>query len=355
MVKTISKIVEEAMPAVVSIVISKNLEKVKKEMTNEGPLSFLKIGNKKQIIPEEAIDAHGMVEIGGGSGFIIDESGIVITNKHVIADSEAEYTVITNDDQKFGADVLARDPINDVAVLRLRVTSETRGKVHRFPSLTLGDSSKIKLGEAAIAIGNSLGMFRNSVSAGIVSGLLRSIRAQIDPTIPAQEMRGLIQTDAAINPGNSGGPLLDDKGKVIGINAAVVFGAENVSFAIPINAVKRDLEDLKKYGRIKRPLLGLRYLSVDKKMQEKMNLPKEYGALVFKEDKNTAGVVLGSPADKAGIKEGDLILECDGKKIDKSYSIQDILEEKKAGDRVVFKVLREGREFEKKVELTERR
>ncbi len=242
-----------------------------------------------------------------------------------------------------------------MAVLRLRVTSETRGKVHRFPSLTLGDSSKIKLGEAAIAIGNSLGMFRNSVSAGIVSGLLRSIRAQIDPTIPAQEMRGLIQTDAAINPGNSGGPLLDDKGKVIGINAAVVFGAENVSFAIPINAVKRDLEDLKKYGRIKRPLLGLRYLSVDKKMQEKMDLPKEYGALVFKEDKNTAGVVLGSPADKAGIKEGDLILECDGKKIDKSYSIQDILEEKKAGDRVVFKVLREGREFEKKVELTERR
>jgi len=354
MAKKISKIVKEAMPAVVSIVISKNLEKVKKEIPKEGLLSFLKISGKG-IIPEEAIDAHGMVEVGGGSGFFVDESGIVVTNKHVISDPEAEYTVITNDDQKFGAEVLARDPINDVAILRLKVIAETKGKVRRFPFLKLGDSSKIELGEAAIAIGNSLGMFRNSVSAGIVSGLFRSIRAQIDPTIPMQEMRGLIQTDAAINPGNSGGPLLDENGKVVGINAAVVFGAENVSFAIPINAVKRDLEDLKKYGRIKRPLLGLRYLGVDKKIQEKMGLEEEYGALVFREDKNTAGVVLGSPADKAGIKEGDLIVECDGKKINKAYSIQDILEEKAAGDTITFKILRRGRELETKVTLTERR
>ena len=157
--------------------------------------------------------------------------------------------------------------MNDVAILKI--------KTDGLPSLELGDATKLQLGQSVIAIGNALGIFRNTVSVGIVSGLSRSITAQAEPDAPPQEMRGLIQTDAAINPGNSGGPLVDAKGLVVGVNAAIVSGAQSIGFAIPVNAARRDLADIKKYGRIRRPLLGLRYMMIDDDMKEKMNLPGE--------------------------------------------------------------------------------
>lgn len=342
----IAETVKKVMPAVVSIVIYKSLEKLEKEL----PLDLMPITpwNAPELrIPEEAIDEHGMVRIGGGSGFIVEPNGIIVTNKHVIADPEAEYTVVLNTGEKFESEILARDPINDVAILRI--------KAKNLPVVPLGDSAALELGETAIAIGNALGIFRNTVSAGIVSGLSRSIAAQPDPRSPVQEMRGLIQTDAAINAGNSGGPLVNLAGETVGINAAMVYGAQNIGFAIPINTVRRDLEDLKEYGRVRRPLLGLRYLIIDETMKHKMDLPVDHGALIINQGSHAPGVAPKSPAAQAGIKEKDIVLTYGGEKIGPDRTLQDCLENAAVGDTVSLTVLRDGKEFTAKVTLVERK
>ncbi|MDP3947616.1 MAG: trypsin-like peptidase domain-containing protein [bacterium] len=338
--------VKKVMPAVVSIVILKSLEKLEKEL----PLDLMPITpwNAPELsIPEEAVDEHGMVRIGGGSGFIVDPNGIIVTNKHVIADPEAAYAVILNTGEKYESEILARDPINDVAILRI--------KAKNLPVVPLGDSSALELGETTIAIGNALGIFRNTVSAGIVSGLSRSIAAQPDPQEPVQEMRGLIQTDAAINAGNSGGPLVNLAGEAIGINAAMVYGAQNIGFAIPINMVRRDLDDLKEYGRVRRPLLGLRYLIINETLKRKMDLPADHGAFIVAHGPHTPGVIPGSPADRAGIKEKDIIFAYGSEKIDLEHTLQDFLENASVGDLIPLTVLRDGKEFTAKVKLTERK
>ncbi len=341
-VKTIKKV----MPAVVSIVISKSLEDIEKEMPPEltmpGPM-----GEEPFQIPKDAVDSRGMVKIGGGSGFIVHENGIILTNKHVVADSNSEYTILLNDGRKFNGVVLARDPIEDIAILKI--------KADNLPVVTLGDSSKVELGEQILAIGNALGLFRNTVSSGIISGLSRSIRAAADPKAPMQELRGLIQTDAAINPGNSGGPLVNMDGEAIGINAAIVYGAQNLSFALPINAAKRDLEDLKSFGRIRRPLLGLRYVVVDENLKDKMKLTVDHGMLVLGHGHQNEGVVPGSPAHKAGIKEKDVIFECNGEKLTEEKTIQDFLEDMSVGDKMNLRLMRGEKEMEAEVVLSERK
>ncbi|TSC89872.1 MAG: hypothetical protein G01um10143_362 [Parcubacteria group bacterium Gr01-1014_3] len=338
--------IKKVMPAVVSIIISKSLDDLEKEVPKE-LLPFLPYGGLRSQIPAEEIDARGMVKVGGGSGFIVEKTGTILTNKHVIVDPHAEYAVIMNDGKKFNAKVLARDPIDDVAILDM--------PGQNLPTISLGNSDDVELGETAIAVGNALGLFRNSVSAGIISGLGRSIRAASEPNAPQQELRGLLQTDAAINPGNSGGPLVNLNGEAIGINSAIVFGAQNLGFAIPINFAKRDLADLKKFGRIKRPLLGLRYVSVDENLKDKMKLPANHGALVIGQIPQTEAIVPGSPAHKAGIKEKDLVVECDGEMITSEHTIQDILEEKEVGDTLIMKVLRGKKALNVKVVLTERK
>jgi len=340
--------IKHVMPAVVSIAIAKHLEDLEKEIPKE-LYPFLPGGpSKPQLkIPENLIDKRGMVQVGGGSGFIVEENGLILTNKHVIADPKAEYTVITNDGRKFPTQILSRDPINDVAITRIEAKN--------LLVVKLGDATKLELGESVIAIGNALGIFKNTVSLGIVSGLSRVISAQADPTAPPQEMRGLIQTDAAINPGNSGGPLVDLNGLAVGINAAVVFGAENIGFAIPINAARRDLNDIKKYGRIRRPLLGVRYMMIDDNLKEKMSLPVNYGALVVREGPHDHAVVPESPADKAGIKEKDIILEMNAKKLDREHPIQDFLEDMIVGEKVEFLVLRGQKQFRVTAALAERK
>ncbi|MDP3052412.1 MAG: trypsin-like peptidase domain-containing protein [bacterium] len=331
--------IKKVMPAVVSIVISKNLEKLEQELTKEFPLF-----NSKTDIPEENIDSRGMVKIGGGSGFIVDEKGIVITNRHVVADADAEYMVVTSDNKKLKAEILARDPLNDVAILQITDSGK------KFPTVKLGDSNEIELGQTVMAIGNALGLFKNTVSSGIVSGLSRSIAAQADVN-SIQELRGLIQTDAAINPGNSGGPLVDIFGQTIGINVAVVFDAENIGFAIPINAAKRALEDLKKYGRIRRPFLGIRYLSIDQNLKEKLKLSVDYGALIAHEEH---AIIPNSPADLAGIKEKDILLEINGEKITTDKPIQDFLENMAVNETIKLKVLRDEKEIDIKMTLAEK-
>ncbi|HUC31537.1 MAG TPA: trypsin-like peptidase domain-containing protein, partial [Candidatus Paceibacterota bacterium] len=216
--KRVIKVIKKVMPSVVSIAIAEKFEDLQKQF----PKGF------NPTIPDGTVDDRGMVQTGGGSGFIVAENGLILTNKHVVSEKKAEYTVILSDGRTFPATILSRDPINDVAILKIAAEG--------LPCVRLGDATKLQLGQSLIAIGNALGIFRNTVSVGIVSGLSRSITAQADPDAPAQEMRGLIQTDAAINPGNSGGPIVDSDGFVVGVNAAIVSGAQNIGFAIPVNA-----------------------------------------------------------------------------------------------------------------------
>jgi len=218
--------------------------------------------------------------------------------------------------------------------------------VNKFPVVELGDSSKLELGQTVIAIGTALGEFPNSVSVGVVSGLSRFISAKSLISGRVSKLRGLIQTDAAINPGNSGGPLIDLSGKAIGVNSALVFGAENIGFAIPINHLKEDLGEIKKYGRIRRPFLGVRYLLLNKELQKRNNLPVDYGALVISEElPGDKAVIPNSPADKAGIHEFDIILECQGKKITLQNPLEDILRNSETGQEIILKVLRDGKEI----------
>lgn len=341
----IIRTIKKVMPAVVTIVVSKKAERVEEEMERECPEHFKEHMN----IPEDKVDARGFVQVGGGSGFITDKSGVVLTNKHVINEPFAEYSVITNDGEKFHADILARDPIDDIAILKI-----APGKT-KLAEAKLGNSNKVKLGQTVLAFGNALGIFKSTVSSGIISGLSRAIEAKPEPEAPSQEMRGLIQTDAAINPGNSGGPLTDIMGNVIGINAAVIASAQNIGFAIPVRTAERDLADIKKYGKIKRPLLGVRYLTITKDVKEKLGLGTDYGALVTKENPLSVAVAPGGPADKAGIRERDIILSWNDKKITEDKTIQDYLENASVGDAVKLKILRGKMCLEKVISLTERK
>ncbi len=342
--KKVIKTVRRVMPAVVSIVLSKSLEALKREI----PATAKNKPTALQIPPEK-IDAHGMVQVGGGSGFIVDKNGIILTNRHVIAESGVSYTVFTNnEDESYEAEVLARDPLNDVAILKIKSDK-------KFPVVKLGDSEKVELGQTVLAIGNALGIFKNTVSMGIISGLSRSVQAKSDSRAPLQELRGLIQTDAAINPGNSGGPLVDIRGRTVGINAAVVVGAQNINFAIPIRAAEKDLHDLKKYGRIRRPLLGLRYLMLNHDLSKKMGLSSDYGAYITRQNSSETAVIPGSPADKAGIFEQDIVLEWNGQKISSDTTLQDFLDDCEVGDKVTLKILRAGKEREAEITLTERK
>ncbi|NCN52879.1 trypsin-like serine protease, partial [Candidatus Wolfebacteria bacterium] len=326
--------------------ISESLEDIEKELPpelfNTFPFSAPNLG-----IPDAKIDSRGMVEVGGGSGSIVDPNGIILTNKHVISDPHAEYAVLTNDGKKYKAEILARDPVDDIAILKI--------DAKKLPAIKLGNSHKINLGEEVIAIGNTLGVFKNTVSKGIISGLSRSITAKTEPDKPITELRGLIQVDAAINPGNSGGPLVNMNGEVIGVNTAIVSGAQNIGFAIPINTAKKDLKDVAEYGRVRRPLLGLRYVSIDDNMKEKMNLPINHGALLTGRGPHHEAIIAGTPADKAGLKIKDIIIECNGEKITKEKTIQDFLEECSVGDILKTKVLRGEKELEIKIELAERK
>ena len=343
----INRIIKKVIPSVVSIYISKTLEEVERELPAELAPMMPNHSSSEFKVPKDKIDAHGMVLVGGGSGFIVSQNGIILTNKHVVSDAEAEYTVITNDNKKYKAAIIARDPIDDVAILKIDAFKLTIAK--------LGNSSKVELGDDVLAIGNALGLFRNTVSKGIISGLSRSISAKPDPKEPVQELRGLIQTDASINQGNSGGPLINMNGEVIGINAAIVYGAENIGFALPINSARRDLEDIKKYGHVSRPLLGLRYLTIDENLQEKMKLPVSYGALVSSHGSHQQAIIPNTPAHLAGFKEKDIILECNGQRLTVEKTIQDFLENLNVGDVLQTKVLRGGKEMDIKATLAERK
>lgn len=342
--ENVIKIAEEASPAVVSIVVTKDMPKIEGfyQMPYQG---------KKLMVPKIKKGEKESVKIGGGSGFLVSDDGVILTNSHVVHDPKADYTVIMDHEEegrKHKVEVIARDPIHDIAICKMK------GK--NLPHLQLGNSADIKLGQFVVAVGNALGEFSNTVSLGIVSGLSRFIQAQPGgESRHAERLRGLIQTDAAINPGNSGGPLIDMEGNVIGINTAVVFGAQNIGFSIPINQAKKDIEDVREYGRVRLPFLGVRYLILDENAKKQNNLPVDHGALIMREQLGDTAVVPGSSADKAGLKEYDIILEVEGKKITAQTTIQDVIQDHEIGDKVQMKILRNNKEHKVQVKLEEKK
>jgi S1-C subfamily serine protease len=341
--------VKKILPAVVSIAIAKDPAAIKEEIFRN-PFTGLNIYPEELEAELKAAphDEKGRIRLGGGSGFFVSQNGIVLTNKHVIADPNASYSVVTSDGKNYEAAVLARDPINDIAILKIDVKN--------CPIVKLEETEKLDLGQTVIAIGNALGQFQNSVSTGIVAGLSRLISAVTDLSGKQERLRGLIQTDAAINPGNSGGPLVNLKGNAIGINSAIVFGAQNIGFAIPVKHAKKDLDEIEKFGRIRRPFIGLRYVLLNDSLQEKFNLPLNHGALVINEGlPGDTAIIKGSPADKAGIQEFDIITHCDGKQINQNETLEDIISERKIGDKLKLAVSRKGDVIEKEITLKELR
>jgi serine protease Do len=340
--------VKKTNPAVVSIVITKEVPKYEVVPNqNQNPFGNLFPGfNFNLNSPQYKQNGTEEKEVGAGSGFFVTDDGLIVTNKHVVSDSKAVYTVLTNDGKKHTAKIVALDPVLDIALIKIEKDSITSS----YPYLSLGNSDALEVGQSVIAIGNALGEFSNTVSVGIVSGLSRSITAG-DHSGGSELLDSVIQTDAAINPGNSGGPLLDLSGHVIGVNVAVAEGSQSVGFALPINSVRGAIESVKTTGKIVRPFLGVRYLAIDADIKEKNNLSVDYGVLVKQgATASDLAVIPGSPADKAGIVENDIILEVDGKKLDNKTSLASIIRTKNVGDVVNLKILHRG--DEKTVQVT---
>lgn len=316
--------VQNVSPSVVSIILTKD-EPVFEQTFRDPFEDFFGPpgGGSPFRVPELQQKGTKKREIGGGSGFFVSADGLIVTNKHVVLREDVEYTVFTKDGESYPAKVLARDPVQDIAIIKIEGPDP-------FPFVKFGGSKNLQIGQTVIAIGNALGEFRNTVSVGVISGLGRTITAS-DGGEFVETIEDVIQTDAAINKGNSGGPLLNLAGEVIGVNTATVLDAQNIGFAVPSDRARRDLYQVKELAKIVYPFLGIEY---------KLELDK--GAFVI-------NVVEDSAAEKAGIKKDDILVEFDGKKIDAEHSLGRIIQQYddkqekpmyNPGDTVKLKVLR---------------
>lgn len=273
-----------------------------------------------------------------GSGFVLTKEGFIATNKHVVSDPSESYIVVDSKGKKYKVEKIYRDPLNDLAILKT-VSAPAGG----FKPVSLGDSSRVEVGQFAIAIGTALGEFRNTVTTGVVSGVGRGITAGSPFEGFAERLDNVIQTDAAINPGNSGGPLLNSSGQVIGINTAVSSQGQNIGFAIPINIVKESLKNFNDTGQFNRPYLGVSYTMLTRHAALLNDLPE--GAYV-------QDVIPDSAADKAGIKRGDIITKFDNQKItDNNGGLAAAISKKKIGEEVSATIYRDGKLDDIKVTL----
>lgn len=346
-----ARVVEAALPAVVSIIATQELEQLPQSpFFNDFFFGFPFEVQPFQTEPQKPKTEKR--EVSSGSGFIVSKDGLIITNRHVVANAKAEYSAVLNSGETYEAEVLDQDSVQDLAVVKIK----TKAGDGEFPTLPLGDSSAVKLGTTVIAIGNTLGEFRNTVTKGIVSGINRTLTAG-GAGIGSEVIEGAIQTDAAISSGNSGGPLLNIKGEVVGVNTAVAQEGENIGFALPVDQVKLVLESVQKYGKIVRPFLGVRYLILNEKIAEKNNIKDvTEGALILRgEGRDDLAVVPGSPADKAGLRENDIIFSIDGKPIKEGQSLQSLISRYQPGDIVTLNIYRAGKTMEVEVTLEDRK
>lgn len=267
-------------------------------------------------------------ESGIGTGFIVDTNGLVMTNAHVVDNSNAQYSVVLSDGTVYQVNKVHLDASNDVAILEITARN--------LPVVEFGDSDSLQIGQTAIAIGNALGRFSNTVTVGVISGKARQVQASSPSGGQSKVYDDVIQTDAALNPGNSGGPLLNSSGQVIGINVATTLGAENVGFAIPIDDVKPLLAAFIKEGKIVQAFLGVSHTLITKELAQLRNMP--IGAYI-------TSVVQGSPADKSGLKRGDIIKSVDGVAINSQNSLSSTIVRHNVGDRVKLVIDRNGTEM----------
>lgn len=318
----VTKVVEKSTPSVVTVSISKT-----RLIGNDLFRGFDFFGDFFNI-PNQKPEPQ-KIEQDIGTGFIISNDGLIVTNKHVVSDTEAKYRVVVGKDEILEIVNIYRDPENDLAILKVNKTGLT--------PISLGDSDKLKVGQTVIAIGTALGEFRSTVTKGVISGLGRGITAG-NPFEGSEKLDNVIQTDAAINPGNSGGPLLNSSGEVIGVNVAVSQSGQNIGFALPINLVKTSINNFKTTGEFDRPYLGVSYQMITKQAALLNEVPA--GAYVKE-------VLANSPAEKAGIKTGDILIEIDGKKLADSpqtTTLATFINNKKIGDNVTVKLWRDDKE-----------
>ncbi len=339
-------VVKKASPAVVSIIISQDLNKLPGYGMNPNSLDPFYFFFNGRGQSQQSPQAPNVQQVGAGSGFFVTSDGLILTNKHVVSDNSASYTVLTSDGKSYDAKIMSQDPANDLAIIKIEIKDA--------PFLSLADSSQIQIGQRVIAIGNSLGQYQNTVTSGIISGTARSITAGNDVGSGSEQLSGVIQTDAAINPGNSGGPLLNIEGQVIGINTAIDQQGQLVGFALPSNAAKRALTSFQKLGHISEPFLGVRYVMVTPSLATQQKLEQDYGALVVSgQTRAESAVVPGSPAEKAGLKENDIILEVNGVRVDSKNSLSGLLLNYEVGEVVTLKVTHNGSTKDIKVTLGE--
>lgn len=340
----IPDMVANTLPAVASIIVTAEVPLYEQYLEEVRPFGqwwgSVTVPRQRQIGTEEQ-------QVGGGSGFFVTDDGYLITNRHVVAQDNMSYSVVTNDGRSFPVTVVARDPMLDIAVLRVHEDTEAT-----FAHLAFSDAVP-KLGESVVAIGNALAEFPNSVSVGVVSGLSRTVTAQGQSGMEVLE--GVIQTDAAINRGNSGGPLLNTDGEVVGVNVAMAGNSENIGFALPGVAVAQALESVLEHGEIIRPYLGVRYVSVTENLAAARDLPVAEGILITGGSASTEpAVVPDTPAARAGLQEGDIIVRFGDTSLDATHSLATVLRTYAPGDTVTLEFMRAGETREVEVTLTER-
>lgn len=331
-------------PAVVSVMATKDVPVYERVYEEYSPFGGMFGG--RIAVPRLRESGTEEREVGGGSGFLVSADGMIVTNRHVVSDQAASYAVMFSNGETQPVTVLARDDVLDIAILEMATTSATE-----WPFLPLGDSDSLRLGQQVVAIGNALAEFDNTVSTGVVSGLSRSITAR-DQMGSAEQLDRVIQTDAAINPGNSGGPLLNLRGEVVGVNVAASLQAQNIGFALPINAISHVIESVQSTGEIARPFLGVRYRPVTERFATESNLPVSYGVMVLRgQNANQVAVVPKSPAAEAGIQEGDIIFAIDDMSLE-AQSLSRVLQTYDVGDTVTLRVWRNGEELTLPATLT---
>ncbi len=325
-------VVEKVSPSVVTVGIKKTEEIIDPFSNFFDPFGMFGI-------PSQPQEKSQKIEQDIGTGFVISEDGTIVTNKHVVSEANAQYRVITKDNKTYEVKNIYRDPANDLAILKIDPPAGGLEPVE------MGDSDNLKVGQFVIAIGTALGEFRNTVTTGVISGLGRGVEAGSPFEGYVERLDNVIQTDAAINPGNSGGPLLNSAGQVIGVNVAVASGVENIGFALPINVIKDSLANFNKTGKFSRPFLGVRYQMISQKVALMNEVPE--GAYIVE-------VVTGSPADKAGLKEGDIIVKVDGKGLkDLEGELAKAISQKKVGETIELEVYRDEKTFKKSIVLEE--
>lgn len=283
-------------------------------------------------------------ERSAGTGFIVTSDGLIMTNKHVVSNASAKYMVYLNTGKSYAAAIQSTDPFNDLAIIKIEAKD--------LPVVDFGNPDDMKNGQTVIAIGNALGEFQNTVTTGILSAKERTITATDASGLSQEKLEGLLQTDAAINSGNSGGPLLNLEGQVIGINVAVAQQAENIGFAIPSTLAQSAMESIKRTGKIIRPYMGVRYVSLNPEISKSNNISVDYGAYIYTTTLSQPAVVPGSPADQAGIKQGDIITAINSEKIDATHSLTRLMQKYQPDDEIELTYLRNGQENKVKVKLS---